>query len=73
MLPNTELDCIRSREAPIAPAETGHFARSTCLAPIAMKAGRRLHWHPVRERFHNDDEANSILSRPQSFPFVMNQ
>ncbi|MFY9852320.1 MAG: gfo/Idh/MocA family oxidoreductase, partial [Terracidiphilus sp.] len=67
------LECIRSRKAPIAPAEIGHRACSTCLVHhIAMKTGRRLHWDPVRERFHNDDEANSMLTRPQRFPYVMN-
>jgi predicted dehydrogenase len=66
------LECIRSRKAPIAPAEIGHRACSTCLVHhIAMKTGRRLHWDPVRERFHNDDEANSMLSRPQRFPYIM--
>ena len=66
------LECIRSRKAPIAPAEIGHRACSTCLLHhIAMKTGRRLHWDPVRERFKNDDEANSMLSRPQRFPYVM--
>jgi predicted dehydrogenase len=66
------LDCIRSRQAPIAPAEVGHRACSTCLIHhIAMKTGRRLHWDPVRERFHNDDAANALLSRPQRKPFVM--
>jgi predicted dehydrogenase len=68
------LECIRSRKAPIAPAEIGHRACSTCLLHhIAMKTGRRLHWDPVRERFHNDDEANSMLSRPQRFPYMMSQ
>jgi predicted dehydrogenase len=68
------LECIRSRKAPTAPAEIGHRACSTCLVHhIAMKTGRRLHWDPVRERFHNDDEANSMLSRPQRFPYVMSQ
>jgi predicted dehydrogenase len=68
------LECIRSRKAPIAPAEIGHRACSTCLLHhIAMKTGRKLHWDPVRERFHNDDEANSMLSRPQRFPYVMSQ
>jgi predicted dehydrogenase len=68
------LECIRSRQAPTAPAEVGHRACSTCLVHhIAMKTGRRLHWDPVRERFHNDDEANSMLSRPQRFPYVMSQ
>ncbi len=68
------LECIRSRNAPIAPAEVGHRACSTCLLHhIAMKTGRKLHWDPVRERFHHDDEANSMLSRPQRFPYVMSQ
>jgi hypothetical protein len=68
------LECIRSRKAPIAPAELGHRACSTCLLHhIAMKTGRKLHWDPVRERVHNDDEANSLLSRPQRFPYVMSQ
>jgi hypothetical protein len=66
------LDCIRSRKQPIAPAEVGHRACSTCLIHhIAMKTGRRLHWDPVKERFLNDDDANSRLSRPQRKPYVM--
>ena len=66
------LDCIRSRKQPIAPAEAGHRACSTCLIHhIAMKTGRRLHWDPVKERFLNDDDANSRLSRPQRKPYVM--
>jgi myo-inositol 2-dehydrogenase / D-chiro-inositol 1-dehydrogenase len=34
-----------------------------------MKAGRKLHWDPLRERFKNDDEANTWLSRPQRPPY----
>jgi predicted dehydrogenase len=67
------LECIRSRKAPIAPAEIGHRACSTCLLHhAAMKTARRLYWDPGKERFKNDDEANSLLSRPQRFPYVMN-
>jgi predicted dehydrogenase len=66
------LECIRSRKAPIAPAEVGHRACSTCLLHhIAMKTGRRLYWDPVKERFKNDDEANKMLSRPQRSPYRM--
>ena len=66
------LDCIRSRKQPIAPAEAGHRACSTCLIHhIAMKTKRRLHWDPVKEHFLNDDDANSRLSRPQRKPYVM--
>lgn len=60
------LDSIRSRQSPISPVEMGHRACSTCLIhQIAMHTGRHLHWDPQAERFHNDDEANAMLSRPQ--------
>jgi predicted dehydrogenase len=66
------LDCIQSRKPPIAPAETGHRACSTCLIHhIAMKTGRHLHWDPVNERFLNDEGANARLSRPQRQPYAM--
>jgi predicted dehydrogenase len=65
------LDCIRSRKAPIAPVEVGHRACSTCLLHhIAMKTKRRLYWDPAKERFKNDDEANSMLLRPQRAPYT---
>jgi predicted dehydrogenase len=66
------LDCIESRKAPIAPAEIGHRACSTCLIHhIAMKTKRRLYWDPVKEHFKNDDDANCMLSRPQRAPYMM--
>ncbi len=66
------LDCISSRKAPIAPAEIGHRACSTCLLHhMAMKLKRRLYWDPVKERFKNDDEANKLLSRPQRKSYVL--
>ena len=34
-----------------------------------MKAKRKLHWDPIKERFKNDDEANAMLSRPQRAPY----
>jgi predicted dehydrogenase len=64
------LDCIRSRQQPITPAEVAHRACSACLLHhIAMKTGRTLFWDPLKERFRNDDEANAMLSRPQRFPW----
>jgi predicted dehydrogenase len=66
------LDCIKSRKAPIAPAEIGHRACSTCLIHhIAMKTKRKLSWDPVKEHFKNDDDANCMLSRPQRAPYMM--
>ncbi len=60
------LDCIKSRKEPISPVEIGHRACTVCLIThIAMKLSRKLTWNPDTERFVNDDEANSMLSRPQ--------
>lgn len=67
------LDCIQSRKEPISPVEIGHRACTVCLVShIAMKLPRKLEWDPTAERFKNDDEANSYLSRPQRFPYGTN-
>jgi len=67
------LDCIKSRKEPISPVELGHRACSVCLVThIAMKLGRKLNWDPEKERFINDEEANSMLSRPQRAPYGTN-
>lgn len=64
------LDCIRSRKEPVAPVEVGHRSCSACLVnSIAMKIPRKLHWDPKKEKFINDAEANSMLSRPQRKPY----
>jgi len=64
------LESMRTRMPNIAPAEVAHRACSACLLQhIAMKLGRKLHWDPIHERFLNDDEANSMLSRPQRRPY----
>ncbi len=64
------LDSIISREETIAPAEVGHRSCSACLVNhIAMKLPRKLYWDPEKERFKNDDEANSMLSRSQRAPY----
>lgn len=67
------LDCIKSRKDPISPVEIGHRACTVCLiSHIAMKLGRKLKWNPETEKFVGDDEANSMLSRPQRAPYGTN-
>jgi myo-inositol 2-dehydrogenase / D-chiro-inositol 1-dehydrogenase len=67
------LDCIKSRKEPISHVETGHRACTVCLVThIAMKLGRKLTWDPDTERFPDDAEANSLLSRPQRAPYGTN-
>jgi myo-inositol 2-dehydrogenase / D-chiro-inositol 1-dehydrogenase len=64
------LDCIKTRELTVAPAEVAHRSGSACLVShIAMKLPRKLYWDPVNERFKNDDEANALLERPQRHPW----
>lgn len=64
------LRCIKSRELTVAPAEVAHRSCSACLiSHIAMQLPRKLYWDPLNERFKNDDEANSMLSRPQRSPW----
>lgn len=64
------IDCIQSRQQPVSPVETGHRACTVCLiSHIAMKIPGVLQWSPQNERFINNDLANSMLSRPQRYPY----
>lgn len=64
------LDCIKSRKQPISPVEIGHRACSVCLiSHIAMHVPGVLKWNPKTEKFIDNDVANSMLSRPQRYPY----
>ncbi len=64
------LNAIKTRKQPICTAETGHRACSVCLiSDIAMQIPGVLEWDPAAERFKNNDLANSMLSRPQRYPY----
>ncbi|MDH4093048.1 MAG: Gfo/Idh/MocA family oxidoreductase [Cyclobacteriaceae bacterium] len=65
------LECIKSRKETIAPVEVAHRSCSTCLVHhIVMKVKRKVYWDPAKEQFSNDAEANSMLSRPQRYPYT---
>jgi len=58
------IDCIRSRQKPVADVEIGHRSVSVChLANITRYEGRRLRWDPVKERFEGDEAANRWVVR----------
>ena len=66
------LDCIRSRELPVADVEIGHRSVSVChLANITRSAGRPLRWDPAKEQFIDDAEANALLTRPRRQGFEL--
>src|SRR5579864_2433719 len=58
------LDCLRSREKPIADIEIAHASTNTChLGNISYKLRRKLEWDEAKETFKNDPEANALLTR----------
>ncbi|MCH5377709.1 MAG: Gfo/Idh/MocA family oxidoreductase, partial [Planctomycetes bacterium] len=66
-------DCINEGGEPVSDVFTHHRELSSChMCNIAMLLKRKLRWDPVEERFIGDDEANSLLSRPQREPYTIN-
>jgi hypothetical protein len=66
------LDCVKSREQPVANAEAGHRTASVChLNNIAMRLGRTLRWDPVKEQFLDDKEANALVTPVMRAPWSL--
>jgi predicted dehydrogenase len=66
------LDCIKSRQRPVADVEIGHRSATVChLGNIARWLGRRLRWDPVQEQFPDDSEANAYLDRSRRKPYEL--
>lgn len=66
------IDCVISREQPVAPCETAHRSISIGhLGNIAMILGRDLQWDPEKEEFIGDEEANALRSRPLRDPWTL--
>ena len=60
------LDCIKTRQKPVADVEIGHRSVSVChLAGITRALGRKLRWDPDQEQFVGDAEANALVARPR--------
>jgi len=60
------IDCVKTRQDPLEPVETGHRTASIChLWNISvMRKGSVLAWDPEKEAFTNDELANNLRSRP---------
>ena len=61
------IDCMHSREKPVADLETvGHPSSMLChLGNCAWRAGRTLQFNPANYTFTGDAEANQFLTRPE--------
>ena len=66
------LDCLRTRQDPICPAEIGSRSASIChLGNIGYWLRRPLTWNPAQEHFVGDDEANKLLDYTMREPWML--
>ena len=64
------IDCIKSRQRPIADVEEGHQVSAAChLANISMRLQRTIKWDAEKEQIIGDKEANAMLERPYRKPW----
>jgi len=64
------LDCIKSRQIPVAGPKVGHHCTTTCnLCEISGRLGRKLVWDAASEQFVRDPGANRLLSRSLRLPW----
>ena len=59
------IDCVRSREETLEPAEVGHRVTSLGhLGHIAIQLGQKLRFDPDKEVFIDNDAANALIDKP---------
>jgi predicted dehydrogenase len=64
------IDCVKSRQAPLADVEDGHRTVTAChLANISLRLGRKIRWDAEKEQIVGDPEAASWLERPYRSPW----
>ncbi len=64
------LQCIRTREMPVADVEqAGQVATACHLANISLRLGRKIRWDAEREEVIGDAEASAMLVRPYRRPW----
>jgi len=64
------LDCVKSRQPTIAPAQTAHHsAIPGHLGLIAMLTGRKINWDVKHEKILGDADASQLLTRTYRAPY----
>ena len=64
------LDCVKSRERPVADVEGAHRTVTAChLANISLRVGRKVRWDSEKEEIVDDREASAHLVRPYRKPW----
>ena len=66
------LDCVKSREKPVADVEIGQRATSVShLGNIAYRIGRKIFWDAEKEEIIGDAQANRLVSREYRAPYKL--
>jgi predicted dehydrogenase len=66
------LDCVKSRQPTITPAETAHHSSIPGhLGLISMLVGRKLNWDSRKERILKDSEASKLMGREFRKPWKL--
>ncbi len=66
------IDCIKTRNTPICPAEIGHRTATIChLSGIAERLGRPVEWDPTEEKILGDAAAARWQDRPRRAPYIL--
>lgn len=65
------LDCVKTRQRPIADVQDGHQITTAChLANISLRlGGRSIRWDPDKEQILDDKEAAAMMRRPYRKPW----
>jgi predicted dehydrogenase len=64
------LDCIKSREQPIADLQCAHRVATVChLANISLRLRRTIRWDAAKEQIVGDAQASAMLERPYRAPW----
>ncbi|MEO2046888.1 MAG: hypothetical protein ABGX16_09980 [Pirellulales bacterium] len=66
------IDCIKTRERPVADVKIGHRSATVGhLGIIACWVGLPLKWDPVREEFVDDANIYALLQREHRSPYEL--
>jgi len=64
------LDCVKSRNRPVADIEIGHRSIIPChLGNISYRTGRKIRWDAQQEQIVGDAEASRLLSKKYRDPW----
>jgi hypothetical protein len=66
------LDCVRSRQRPVADVEIGYRSVSAChVGVIAYKLSRKVLWNAKEETFPGDAAAQALMTKKYRAPWSL--